>query len=134
MKIGFSLGKCVRDLVNKTVDYNDVLLIISATLLENRAHLEQLVEEYGNRNNYWRGLDTSACMAMAYRIWDDKKLIQPRLYNAQRSLVPSDCVWADVCPAPVAGNEAVRRAWDQYRMLVDLTAPSASDSADWKEY
>jgi hypothetical protein len=31
MKIGFSLGRCVRDIVKNSVDINDVAFIIAAT-------------------------------------------------------------------------------------------------------
>ena len=48
MKIGFSLSKCVLDIVQGTVDYDDVLVIVSGTKFNpgNRVELESVWTGY----------------------------------------------------------------------------------------
>ena len=36
--------------------------------------------------------------------------------------VPPECVWMDLFPTVIApGNESVKAAWEQYRMLIGLS-------------
>ena len=45
MKIGFSLGRCVRDIVNGEVDIDDVAFLITATNIKTP---EQVHPQYMN--------------------------------------------------------------------------------------
>lgn len=133
MKIGFSFGQCIADLVNKKVKFDDVLLIISGTAIEKREDIDAVIESYASRPGYLLGLDYAECLDMAQRIWDNHKLYQPRLTGDFRSVVPRDCIWGDLLPSPVKGNAALEQAWDQYRMLVSLTGDVPENVQDhWR--
>lgn len=121
MKLGFSLGMCVSDLVKNKVRFEDVLVLITGTALTSREDIKTIVDSYGNRANYWLGLDLDACQKMTERLWDHGKILQPRLNGIHRHMVHPDCIWADVLPSPAKNNAALTEAWEQYRMLVDLT-------------
>jgi hypothetical protein len=133
MKIGFSLGMCVADIVQNRVAYNDVLFIISGTAIKTRPELSQIKESYAGRPNYWLGLDADKCLDICYQLWDGHKLLQPRLQDIYRYGVPKDCIWADMMPSPVKNNSALQSAWDNYRLLVDLTGDVPSEVQEyWK--
>ena len=58
MKIGFSLGRCVRDIVSGNVDINDVAFIIAATNIDSEEQLKHVIEDYMYRgDDYLYGLD-----------------------------------------------------------------------------
>ena len=61
MKIGFSLGRCVRDIVNKDVSIDDVAFIIAATHINSVAQLDQVVEMCMYESGYLLGLDFEKC-------------------------------------------------------------------------
>jgi len=121
MKIGFSFGRCVRDIVNGQVQYDDVMFIISATCMEGPEHVNQVIESYLHRRDYLEGLDPDQCLAQAHQLWQDQKILQPRLQGINRNIVPKSVVWADLYAPPARNTEAVAQAWNQYRMLVALT-------------
>jgi hypothetical protein len=120
MKIGFSFGRCVRDIVNGTVQYDDVLFIIASTYMEKPEDVRSVTEAYLHRRDYLQGLDAEACLSVANRLWDDRKVLQPRIENIHRSMVPEHAVWGDLFLSPKDTNPSITAAWEQYRMLVDL--------------
>ena len=61
MKVGFSLGRCIRDIVNDIVTYDDVAFIISGTALRDEDAIKACVEQYMWRNDYLSGLDQDQC-------------------------------------------------------------------------
>lgn len=120
MKIGFSLGQCVADVVKGKVSPTDILFIISGTAIKERAHIEDLRTGYGMRPGYWLGLDVEECIKVTYELWDSHKILQPRLQDVFRYGVPANCIWGDLMPSPVNTNAALQDAWNNYRLLVDL--------------
>ena len=56
MKIGFSLGRCVRDIINDIVTYDDVAFIITGTALRDEDAIKACVEQYMYRDDYLYGL------------------------------------------------------------------------------
>lgn len=120
MKIGFSFGRCVRDIVTGHVAHDDVLMIIAATRIESPDRIEDVVDSYLNRPDYLRGLDRVRCVAVARQLWDQGKIIQPRLEGIHQTMAPEWAVWADLAISPEKTNPAIDAAWQQYRMLVNL--------------
>jgi hypothetical protein len=57
MKIGFSFGRCVRDIVNGEVSIDDVAFIIAATNIHDKEQLVRVVENYLYEPTYLNGLD-----------------------------------------------------------------------------
>lgn len=122
MKIGNSFGRCVRDLVEGKVEYDDVLVIVTRTSIEQEAHIDPVIEAYLFEPTYLRGLDRDACLAMAHRLYRDGKLHQPRLYGAYPGRVGADHVWMDAVPTEVGDNPAVRSAWEAYRLALTMAS------------
>jgi hypothetical protein len=120
MKIGFSFGRCIRDIVGGMVDIDDVLCIIAATQIETREQLAPVVAEYMNRSGYLMGLDENECLDVAQNLWDQGKLHQPRNVQAQPYRAREKDIWADVLPTTVSDNESVQEAWNAYRVLLNL--------------
>lgn len=128
MKIGTSLGKCVKSLLDGDVAYNDVLFIVSNTRGENEEKLKEIIAEYyygyATRNPDY---DLSAhtleeAEEITLRLFNDGKLFQPRLHikdgwgNAH-GLKDS---WYDIVPT-VGSSEAAKNAWDAYVMMSKLS-------------
>jgi hypothetical protein len=79
MKIGFSLGRCLRDIVNGTVPYEDVYLIVSRTAIYDSSQMDYVVEEYLHRPDYLMGLDEGKCYDIGVKLMTEGKLFQPRV-------------------------------------------------------
>jgi hypothetical protein len=126
MKIGFSFGKCVRDIVNGTVDINDVVVIVARTRFRDASDIEDIILEYANRQDYLRGLNIEECQRVASKLYNEGKIHQPREFGQYFSgTVSQDYVWMDLFPTNNSDNPMVQKAWDTYRMLMKLgsTAP-----------
>lgn len=135
MKIGFSFGRCVRDIVNGTVDYDDVLLVYAATSIPERDQLEWLIDSYLDRPGYLAGLDRSQCIGVAERLWDNAKIFQPRLHGRGRSMNAESGVWMDLAPTVTGDaqdNELVKKTWRDYQMALKLASPEALPTDQFK--
>lgn len=120
MKIGFSLGRCIRDIVEERVSIDDVALIIAATRIENKQGLDWVIEEYGVIPDYLRGCDIDKAKEIGYCLWDTGRLIQPRMQGISRHKQPEGSIWVDMFPTELSENEAVKRAWDSYRFMLHM--------------
>ncbi len=128
MKIGTSLGKCVKSLLDGDVAYDDVLFIVSNTRGENEERLKEIMSEYWygyNRSN--PAYDLSAYTfeefnEVAVNLFRDGKLFQPRLHikdtwgNAHGL---KDTLY-DIVPS-IGSSEAAKNAWDAYVMMSKLS-------------
>lgn len=123
MKIGFSFGRCVRDIVDGLVDIEDVLLVVGRTKMPNREACEWVINEYLH-THYLNGRDPARCLEVGLALYDTCRVIEPRgVVGGGAMQVPNDCVWMDLFPTVADNNnEAVRVAWEQYRMLIGLSA------------
>jgi hypothetical protein len=122
MKIGFSFGRCVRDIVDGVVNINDVLLIIGRTRMPDEKSCEWVIDEY-LQTHYLRGRDPARCHEVGLELYRTRRVIEPRGVGAHAMQVPADCVWMDLFPTVTDNvNEAVRVAWEQYRMLIGLSS------------
>ena len=130
MKVGFSLGRCIRDIVNGTVEQDDVVVIVSGTQFETQEQLTRIVNEYMYRDNYLLGLDDSACQGVASILFREGKIHQPRNFGTYRNMMPEDCVWADLFPTGGHQDPMVQKAWQAYRGMLGLTG----NKPDNKEY
>lgn len=121
MKIGFSLGRCIRDIAKNEVAVEDVAFIIAATAIRDEEQLARVVEDYMYRDNYLLGLDEIECKAIALNLWISNKILQPRLQGLHRHMQPENSVWVDLFPTTASNNDTVKRAWDAYRFLLHMT-------------
>ena len=123
MKIGFSFGRCVRDIVQGTVDSNDVLCIIARTHMPDEQAVEWVVSEYLTRRSYLLGLDEKRCLEVGLDLFRSGRILEPRANGINVMQVPKEFIWMDLFPTVVdVPNQGVQMAWEQYRMLIGLTA------------
>ena len=136
MKVGFSLGRCVRDIVKEVVDYDDVVVIVSGTRFTTQEELTRIVEEYMYRNDYLYGLDEQKCQAIATMLFRDGKIHQPRNFGTYRGAVMPEAVWADLVPTGGFTDPMVQEAWQAYRSMLGLTGNAVERKdiveQDWK--
>jgi len=84
MKIGFSLGRCVRDIVNGDVGIDDVAFLITATYIKSPEQLDNVINTYLFEPGYLIGLDGHRCLEVARQLWDSNRIIQPRAQGMHR--------------------------------------------------
>lgn len=133
MKIGSSLSRCVRDIFDKTVDINDVLVIIARTNFDpeddeqwigiwkgyagdgSLGSLHSHPEWYGYKEHEQEFRDI--CITLKQR----GKLHQPRQYGAFPQRLTH--YWYDVILSNevVQSNPAAKKAWDNYKMIAGLS-------------
>lgn len=129
MKVGFSLGRCIRDIVNGAVDINDVVVIVAGTMLKNKEELELCLKHYVDRNDYLLGLDYDLCWEVAIELWDSGRIHQPRKLGFYRSQVPENYVWADLYSS-AHSNDMIDTAWKEYRTMISLIAENEDHNND----
>jgi len=122
LKIGFSFGRCVRDIVNGEVKIEDVLCIIARTRMNTDEDVKYVIQEYLYRRGYLLGLDATECERVGLELFNSGKILEPRANGINPMQVPADYLWMDLFPTmPNAASTAVQSAWDSYRMLITLT-------------
>lgn len=132
MLIGLSYSRCVLDIVNGTVDINDVLVIIARTNFD------------PNNDEQWSGIWSGYCQGglsaaewsdydffnpedeakfrqVSIDLWEQGKLHQPRKFGAhpfRRSEF-----WLETClpNSELERNPAAKIAWDQFQVVAGLT-------------
>jgi glutamate synthase domain-containing protein 1 len=120
MKIGFSLGRCVRDIVSGDVSIDDVAFIITATSIHSREQLDNVISVYCGEPNYLLGLNFEECLSVAQDLWDTNRLPQPRKQGLHRHMQPETSVWVDIFPTALSANDSVKKAWDAYRFMIHM--------------
>jgi hypothetical protein len=121
MKIGFSLGRCVRDIVKGDVNIDDVAFIIAATSIHDEPQLANVIQQYMYRDDdYLYGLDEAACQAVALDLWQTNKILQPRRQGLHRHRQPENAVWVDMFPTVASENDSVKTAWNAYRFMIHM--------------
>lgn len=134
MKIGLSLSRCMRDIVEARVDYDDVLVIIARTDFDphDDAHWNAIWDGYrygGMSNPEWEGAEPNATNEeaseiyrnVAIRLYDGGKFHQPRQFGAHPARLPY--YWLDTF-APeeeIAKNPAAQKAWNNYKLIAGLS-------------
>ena len=121
MKIGFSLGRCIRDIVMGKISEDEVAFIITATCIREVEQLGPVIQDYMYRNDYLAGLDEAECQRVALSLWNNNKLIQPRREGIHRHKQPANSIWVDMFPTELSESEAVRKTWDAYRFMLHMT-------------
>jgi hypothetical protein len=121
MKIGFSLGRCIRDIVKGEVYLADVAFVIAATNIHSEEQLAQVVDSYLYRDDYLYMLDEAECQRVALELWTSNRILQPRRQGMHRHKQPENAVWVDMFPTANSNNDAVKKAWDAYRFMLHMT-------------
>jgi hypothetical protein len=142
MKIGMSFSRCIRDIVQGTVDINDVLIVISGTDLDPRDDRQwhNVWQGYRERNGWsppewtvFEDSDEDQVRSVAIELYETGRLHQPRQYGHRTK---SRHTWLDtiVLPVEMQHNPAVLHAWQQFQIVAGLTnaTPDTPDiSRSW---
>jgi hypothetical protein len=123
MKIGLSLSRCVRDIVEGHVDIDDVLVLITRTDFDPtvQEQWDSIWVGYISYNPEWRGLEHDAVYAVVMDLWASGRIHQPRKFG--RNPPRRQEFWLEtVLPdSELASRPAVKEAWDQFQTLAGLT-------------
>jgi len=131
MKIGFSLGRCVRDIVNGNVSIDDVAFIIAATNIHSEEQLKNVIQDYMYRgDDYLYGLDEEKCQTVALDLWATNKILQPRRQGMHRHRQPENSIWVDMFPTTPSASESVKTAWEQYRFMLHMVENVDTDAME----
>ena len=120
MKIGFSFGRCVRDIVNGEVSIDDVAFLITATRIRDEEHVRTVIGSYMDEHTYLMGLNYEQCVDVALKLWNTNRVLQPRAQGMHRHMQPEESIWVDIFPTALSGNDAVKKAWDGYRFMLHM--------------
>ena len=130
MKIGFSLGRCIRDIVKGEIALDDVAFVIAATNIHEQEQLAQVVDSYLYRDDYLYMLDEAECQRVALELWNSNRILQPRRQGMHRHKQPENSVWVDMFPTVNSNNEAVKKAWDGYRFMLHMVENVDTDALE----
>jgi len=126
MKIGLSYSRCVRDIVDGTVDINDVLIIITRTDFDphDDEQWQGIWESYHWSNPEWASYadeDEDRFRSVSIELWESGKLHQPRKFGAHPQRRRE--IWLEtVLPSSeLKNNLAAKEAWDRFQIISGLT-------------
>jgi hypothetical protein len=71
-------------------------------------------------DDYLYGLDEKQCQAVALDLWSTNKILQPRRQGMHRHRQPENAVWVDMFPTVNSDSDAVKKAWDAYRLMIHM--------------
>jgi hypothetical protein len=132
MKIGLSFSRCVRDIVDGTVDIDDVLIVISRTDFDpnNNEQWQGIWEGYHWSNPEWADYpdeDEDRFRSVAIELWESGKFHQPRKFGA-RPIRRSE-IWLEaVLPSEELNqNLAAKAAWEKFQTIAGLTNVELDD-------
>lgn len=122
MKIGLSLSRCVRDIVEGRVNVDDVLVLITRTDFDPTVQQQwvSIWQGYHTMNPEWSGLDHDAVYAVVMQLWNTGRIHQPRKFGANP--VRRREFWLEtVLPdSELENNVAAKAAWDQFQVIAGL--------------
>jgi hypothetical protein len=102
--IGYSVSRCVRDIVKKRINIYAIEIIIGRTMIENEQHIAEVARGYHSlpKSDYrsWTDLDIDACQKVLLELYRDGKLHQPRLYG--KYPIRMDNHWGVIAPFPMS--------------------------------
>jgi hypothetical protein len=127
MKIGFSFGRCVRDIVNGDVNIDDVVVVVAKTMMRSDEDVLSVVRQYMFRWDYLAGLDDAKCQEVALELWNSGRLHQPRVLGLYASMTPEEFVWLDLVPTANNQSPWVKEAWENYQMALRLSEDNLPD-------
>ena len=133
MKVGLSFSRCLRDIVEARVGFDDVLVIIARTDFDphSDAHWKNIWDGYrfgGLSNPEWADAEPNlteedACDAyrnVAIQLYDHGKIHQPRQYpHAHTPRMPY--YWLDCSVPKGERSPAAHKAWEQYQIISGLS-------------
>lgn len=144
MKIGLSYSRCVRDIVDGTVDINDVLVLITRTDFDphdddqwrgiwigyggGTAEVDELRMALSGVNPEWAGYtDEARFREVSTQLWDQGKFHQPRKFGAYPRRRREIWLEAVLPSSELDLNPAAKSAWDKFQTVAGLTNVELDD-------
>jgi hypothetical protein len=137
MKIGLSFSRCVRDIVDGTVDIDDVLVVIARTNFDpnNDEQWKGIWEGYGGGQTFgspfsnpewidYSAKDESRVRAVSIDLWNTGKLHQPRKFGARPRRMNYYWLEVGLSSDDIDSNPTVKKAWEQFQLVAGLSAVS----------
>jgi len=121
MLVGFSVSKCVRDILDKKVKLNDVLVIIGRTKF-NLDQIDTLIFEYQSYRGEWSGFDVDEIRELLTELYQTAKIHQPRQFGVHPKQAPRGQHWVRMTPEPHELSPSAKKAYDHYLLLAGLTS------------
>ena len=124
MKIGLSLSRCVRDIVEGRVNIDDVLVLITRTDFDpyEPKQWDAIWDGYNVYNPEWRGLDRDAVTTVVFALWDAGKIHQPRKFGAHPRRMPYYWVETVLPMDELDRNPMVKDAWEKFQVISGLAS------------
>ena len=126
MKVGLSLSRCMRDILENRVDIHDGLVIVARTDVDpyNDSHWSQIWDGYlygGLSRPEWAGLEDRErdMHELLVELYESGKLHQPRQFGAHPPRMPYH--WLECVVPQEEHNPAQQKAWDNYKMITGLS-------------
>lgn len=119
MLLGFSISKCIADIMEDKVDPDDVLLIIGRTDF-NMTNIDQLLNGYINNRGPWYDYDREKIKELLISFLKQGKIHQPRQFGTQPPAMPRAKVWAQIIHDQKDMPKAAQEAWDRFVVLASL--------------
>jgi hypothetical protein len=122
MKIGLSLSRCVRDIVEGRVNIEDVLILITRTDFDPtvQEQWDSIWIGYQSMNPEWYGLDHDSVRDVVIELWNTGRIHQPRKFGARPQRRPEIWLEAVLPDSELEQNPSVKAAWDQFQVLAGL--------------
>jgi hypothetical protein len=132
MKIGLSFSRCVRDIVDGTVDIDDVLIVISRTDFDpnNDEQWQSIWSGYHWNNPEWADYpdeDEDRFRSVAIELWESGKFHQPRKFGARPIRRSENWLEAVLPSSELETNPAAKAAWDKFQTVASLTNVELDD-------
>lgn len=123
MKIGLSLSRCVRDIVEGQVNIDDVLILITRTDFDPtvQQQWDSIWIGYQSMNPEWYGLDHDAVYGVVMQLWNSGRIHQPRKFGARPQRRPEIWLEAVLPDSELDQNPSVKAAWEQFQVLAGLS-------------
>ena len=125
MKIGLSLSRCLRDIVEGNVLFEDILVVIARTDIDpdNDEHWKAIFDGYlygGLSHPEWQGMEDEEenLRHVLRQLHKHGKLHQPRQFGAHPPRMRY--YWLECVVPENEHNPAQQKAWDNYKLITDL--------------
>ena len=131
MKVGLSFSRCLLDIFEGKVAYEDVLVIIARTKFHplNEGDWAEIWDGYTRQQSAfskepWRPYADreQEFKELTQRLFVDGKLHQPRMTGGYPARRPEIWLETFLPPEELETNPAVKEAWEQFQIVAGLTS------------
>lgn len=116
MLVGFSISKCITDIMDGKIDADDILVIIGRTDFD-LEQIDTLIDQYRHYNGIWVKYDTQTLRNLLINLYKSGKIHQPRKFGEYPRSVTYGKHWGEVLVAPRDLIPSAKKAWENYKLL-----------------